>query len=193
MECLFLTWRSLRCDWSRQCGAVSGWASPSPPSALEKSIFEHYMTDKLWDGHDLSEYDPRLKPHLGVATLLIVLEHGHAELEARQGHGTAPCRCISPHSGAPHSHSVAPPPWRWRSRRPGPSWQPPLRCQTFPCTRSTKILRRMTGILSAPRVCCSFAPWPLSVRSWGHVCILLDAWHVPPSPLTVRVVSFFRS
>ena len=37
------------------------------------------MTDKLWDGHDLSEYDPRLKPHLVVVTLLVVLEHGHAE------------------------------------------------------------------------------------------------------------------
>ena len=86
------------------------------------------MTDKLWDGHDLSEYDPRLKPHLVVVTLLVVLEHGHTELEARDGCSgagdTAPCRCTSPRSGACHSHSVAPPPWRWRSRRPGPSWSP---------------------------------------------------------------------
>ena len=74
------------------------------------------MTDKVWDGHDLSEYDPRLKPHLGVVTLLVVLEHGHTELEARDGCSgagdTAPCRCTSSSSGAPHSHSVAPAPWR---------------------------------------------------------------------------------
>ena len=141
-----------------------------------------------------NEHVPGLKPRLDVGCSNP--PHSSGAWQCRPWGGcsgagdTDHCRCTSSRSGAPHFPSGAPPPWRWRRRRPGPSWQSPCRCKTFPYTRSTKVPRRMTGILSAPRVHFSFAPWALSVCCWGHLCIFLEAWHVSPSPL--KVVLIFR-
>ena len=146
--------------WERALRRVAGVGDARWAQAEEAS------GEKL----DLSEHGPGLKPRLGVGCSNPPHSSGAWQCRPRGecsgADGTAQCRCTSSRSGARHSPSGAPPPWRWRRRRPGLSWQPPRRCQTFPYTRSTKVPRRMTGILSAPRVHFSFAPF-------SSFCLLL--------------------